>query len=260
MFHAGFDRADCPSIDMMSRLIKETNLVWCGYYLKAPSNSGKGWAGKRAILKAQGWGLAPIYVGQETVGPGSHVVTGPQGAIDGRAAVEAMKAEGFPPDSWVYLDNENGTPFTGPQHDYIKSWVDAVDGNGYRGGVYCSYLFAPEVAALRPNARIWAFRVGATKRHGISGNMFPAIDPRGATPVASIWQRDMNGSLLDYGVEPIDLDCSVMADPGAPDVAVAQRPAPAPMPAPIPDAPPPVVVVKSWWEKLMDRLFGARAA
>jgi hypothetical protein len=41
---------------------------WVGYYLQAPCHSDTSWSGKRARLMKDGWGLAVIYVGQQTWG------------------------------------------------------------------------------------------------------------------------------------------------------------------------------------------------
>ena len=70
---AGFDRSDYPGDQVMSWLKANTNLVWCGYYLgPSPSHAGTTWMTRRAALAAAGWGVAPIYVGQQITGPGSH--------------------------------------------------------------------------------------------------------------------------------------------------------------------------------------------
>ena len=41
---------------------------WTGYYLPAPCHPDQGWSGKREILKSMGYGLAVVYVGQQTWG------------------------------------------------------------------------------------------------------------------------------------------------------------------------------------------------
>ena len=105
-----------------------------------------------------GWGLAPLYVGQQTVGPGSHNASGGQGTIDGQDAVSLMTDEGFAAGSCVYLDLENGPPLAPALRDYVASWCDAVAAGGYKPGVYVSHLLAGQVQALRPAARIWAVK------------------------------------------------------------------------------------------------------
>lgn len=222
MSYAGFDRADCPDLAMMARLKAETNLVWCGYYLRAPSQAASTWRGKRAALVKQGWGLAPIFVGQETVGPGSHVVTAAQGVIDGKLCVSDMLEEGFPSASAVFIDLENGPPFGSMEKAYVGSLMDAINSSGFRAGVYCSFLFAAQVAALRPSADLWVFHVNTVNRHAVSGKNFPAPDPSASRyKGAKIWQHDDSAVLTAFGNLLVDLDSAVMPDPGAPGQTVA---------------------------------------
>ena len=226
MAYAGFDRADCPSLDMMARLKADTNLEWVGFYLPAPSQRGATWKGKRAALVAQGWGLTPIYVGQQLTGPGARNTSSAQGATDGADAFDKMKAEGFARGSWVYLDLENGPPFTMLQKGYVAAWVDTVESFGYRAGVYCSYLFAGEVKALCPTARIWVFHLKVAKiaAHLVDGLRFPELDPANSGFAgAVIWQFDDEARLSVFGDLACDLDSSTMRDPSAP-AAVASTP------------------------------------
>jgi hypothetical protein len=41
---------------------------WAGYYLKSPCHQDDGWMGKRETLTDIGYGLAVLYVGQQTWG------------------------------------------------------------------------------------------------------------------------------------------------------------------------------------------------
>ena len=139
--YAGFDRSDFPGALAMAWLRANTNLCWCGFYLPSPSHPGTSWidADDEAL---DGWGLAPIYVGQQVTGPGSHLVTAAQGAIDGADAAAKMGAAGFDPKSCVYLDLENGPPFGPAQQAYVGAWCDAVSAADFLPGVYCSFMFA----------------------------------------------------------------------------------------------------------------------
>lgn len=217
MAYAGFDRADCPDLTVMSRLRYGSNFSWCGYYLKAPSQPGVTWKGKRSALLAQGWGLAPIFVGQQTIGPGSHTVTADQGRSDGLQACADMAAEGFPFGSWVYLDLENGPPFSNVQSGYVEAWAAAVESGGFEAGVYCSFLFARQVQNLLPAARIWVYHVPSTTPHVVAGTVFPSPEPStSGFPDAVIWQHDDEARLVAFGNLACDLDSSVYSDPSAP--------------------------------------------
>ena len=219
--HAGFDISGFPGAAEMSWLRQNTNLVWCGYYLgPAPSHGGTSWMGQRATLAGQGWGIAPLYVGQQVTGPGSHNSSLAQGHVDGSDAVTLLRAEGFPAGSSVYLDLENGPPFVQAQQDYVAGWVDTVKGAGFQPGVYCSHLLAEAVHALRSDARIWAFKVSTNAPHPVPGTNFPDDHPAGSGYTgAFIWQLGQNCQITLPGAPlsslTVDLDSAVTPDPGA---------------------------------------------
>src|SRR3954453_11452693 len=147
-FHAGVDVSAYPGDKVMKFLKQNTNLVWSGFYLgPAPSHKGTDWMTTRNTLVTMGWGLAPLYVGQQTVGPGSKHPDKAHGIADGADTVKLMKKSGFPPGSCVYLDLENGLPFPAKERDYVVAWVDNVEKGGFKAGVYCSHRLADKVRA-----------------------------------------------------------------------------------------------------------------
>jgi hypothetical protein len=77
--HLGFDTSKYPGDDAMQAWREDGSFEWVGYYLpSAPCHKDDSWAGKREPLSAMGWGLAVVYVGQQTWGktPGkAEVVT-----------------------------------------------------------------------------------------------------------------------------------------------------------------------------------------
>jgi hypothetical protein len=219
---SGFDRLQYPGDSVMAWLRQNTNLVWCGYYLApAPSQQNASWMGQQAALAAGGWGIAPIYVGQQVAGPGSKNSSAAQGTIDGGQAATLMTGEGFAPGSCVYLDLENGPPMPQAQSDYAGAWCDAVQAGGFTPGIYCSYLLASQANALRPDARIWAFRVKTTQAHTVPGSEFPGPAPSGCGFAgATAWQFEQNANIAvppaPSGKLNVDLDSATSADPGAP--------------------------------------------
>ena len=222
---AGFDPSDYPGDDVCDWLWANTNLKWCGYYLgPTQSHGGVTWMGRRPGLAAAGWGIAPLYVGQQVIEPGSLNASTATGVQDGQQAVSYLSAEGFNLGSCVYLDLENGPPFPSNLQDYVAAWCDAVAAGGYLPGVYCSHLLAVDVHTLRPAARIWAFNVATTRPHPVP-SPFPDPTPSGCGYIgATAWQLGQecmisvppaNLSSLD-----VDLSSSIVADPGAPAPAV----------------------------------------
>ena len=217
MSFAGFDRSDYPGKAAMAWLRANTNLRWCGFYLApAPSHQDMSWM-DAADADFDGWGFLPIYVGQEVVGPGAHRTSAAQGVDDGAGACLLMLNGGFDKGAVVYLDLENGMPFTAAQHDYVAAWCDAVVKGGFAPGVYCSFQFAGQVKVLRPNAKIWVFHVPTTDNHRVGGLAF-ATPPLTASgfPHADVWQRDdqaiITCPVLSGGLV-CDLSVATSADP-----------------------------------------------
>jgi hypothetical protein len=167
------------------------------------------------------WGIAPLYVGQELTGPGSHHTNGVQGAIDGKDAAQFMSSEGFASGSVVYLDLENGLPFPNTQKDYVKAWCSAVQQAGLTPGVYCSHTFATQVGTLVPAALVWAFKVPTTDPNPVPGPHYPDPSPAGSGYTgAFIWQLGQH-CLIDVpdapdGTLEVDLDSASTPNPSIP--------------------------------------------
>lgn len=73
--HVGFDTNVYPGDRAMDAWKQSGEYEWVGYYLGAPCHSDDSWSGKRARLVDNGWGLAVIYVGQQTWGKSYGTVT-----------------------------------------------------------------------------------------------------------------------------------------------------------------------------------------
>jgi hypothetical protein len=174
--------------------------------------------GKRKLLQDLGFGIMPLYVGEQVEGAGSLNPTSEKGTIDGNAAVQMMTSEGFARGSCVYLDLENGPPLR--LGDYVNSWCNAVTAGGFLPGIYCSHLLADEVQQLQPAARIFAFRVTTTTPHPIPGPLYPAPDPSGSGYAQTfVYQHQQNALISVPGQAKrltVDLDSALTHDPSAP--------------------------------------------
>ena len=216
--YAGFDRSDYPGKAVMDWLKANTNLKWCGFYLApAPSHGATSWM-DADDADLEGWGLAPIYVGQQVTGPGAHRVWGPQGMTDGADACRLMDQAGFDKGSVVYLDLENGPPLAPLQAAYVGAWCDAVAASGYTPGIYCSFLFAAQIHNLRPKARVWVFHVRTVSPHYVPGDVFPSPDPATSGYIgAAVWQHDDEAQIqcpvATGGVLTVDLNSANSLDP-----------------------------------------------
>ena len=67
--YMGFDTGIYPGDEAMRAWRSgDSPYSWTGYYLPSPCHQDEGWSGKRETLTAMGYGLAVLYVGQQTWG------------------------------------------------------------------------------------------------------------------------------------------------------------------------------------------------
>jgi hypothetical protein len=145
----GFDTWRYPGDDLMVEWRQSSPYRWVGYYLPAPCHRSESFSGKRQFLAQSGWGIAVLYVGQqtfdgqtpaeitETTVCSSRLLTSERGVIDGRDAISRSQAEGFPPGSVIFLDVERMERIPPEMVDYYQSWLRTVVEDGrYRPGTY----------------------------------------------------------------------------------------------------------------------------
>jgi hypothetical protein len=217
---AGIDVLGYPGDARMAWLWENTNLYWTGFYLApAPSQGYTGWMRSYNTLRNQGWGFAPLYVGRQAVGPGSHAVTAANGTRDGQDAATLAARAGFPGGSVIYLDIEQGPPMMPHVLDYWRAWVDSLLSHGYAPAAYCSYTLALQfIAADARAAAPWAFKMLS----GIGRSFqtpFPDMAPAGSgIGSAEAWQYAQNVSITaDNGHHlAVDLDVADWQDPSRP--------------------------------------------
>jgi hypothetical protein len=203
----------------MEWLWASTNFYWCGYYLApAPSQKYTGWMGKRDLLTTMGWGLAPIYVGQQQKGRGSHLPSEDQGYLDGMDAVWLARKASFPGMSVLYLDIEGPPPFAQSMIDYYKAWVWSVFMLGYWPGVYCSSGLAAQLNAIDARPRIWV--ANWSQRFPFNSIdvpvQYPMPDPKDSGfSGADVWQHRGDTHIPgEHGwLHRYDLDSSNYSDP-----------------------------------------------
>ncbi len=141
--YLGFDRNNYPG-DQNLKALRQT-FSFAGYWLnRPPSARVNTWAGKRAKLQSAGFGFLVLFNGRlyadlKTV---SRAVA--LGKSDARAAALAAHREGFPGDTIIFLDQEQGGRMLPEQKAYIYAWVDGVSAAGFRAGIYCSGIAAEE--------------------------------------------------------------------------------------------------------------------
>ena len=141
--YLGFDRNNYPG-DQNLKVLRQT-FSFSGYWLNRPPSAGKNtWLGKRDKLQAAGFGFLLLFNGRlyADLKTASHATA--LGKSDAKAAVAAAHREGFPGDTIIFLDQEQGGRMLPEQKAYIYAWVDGVIAAGFRAGVYCSGIAADE--------------------------------------------------------------------------------------------------------------------
>jgi hypothetical protein len=143
----GFDRNDYPGDGAMAAM--RARFAFTGYWLTPPpGEEANSWLGKRAMLRAQGWGFLVLANGRfdaEIVKAqkGGRTAAG-LGQADAAQAISAAAREGFPPKTILFLDQEEGGRLLDEQAAYLLAWTEGVAASGYRAGVYGSGQRVPD--------------------------------------------------------------------------------------------------------------------
>jgi hypothetical protein len=169
--HPGFDVSLYPGDAAMRAWRRPASpYAWVGYYLPAPCHRDASWSGHRANLRADGWGMAVLYVGQQAwdqvaaaraietgqlpaaaqaraaaatrvaasaVTCSQTLLTAAQGTLEGDDAVALTAAQGFPRGTTIFLDVERMSAVPSSMHTYYRAWVRRVLVDGrFRPGIY----------------------------------------------------------------------------------------------------------------------------
>jgi hypothetical protein len=139
--YRGFDRNDYPGDATMAGL--RSDFTFTGYWITPPPGENtNNWAGKRTLLLQQGWGFLVLANGRldkEILASGKRSkAPAALAREDAAVAVNAARKEGFPPQTILFLDQEEGGLLLEEQAAYLLAWTEAVTNSGYRAGVYAS--------------------------------------------------------------------------------------------------------------------------
>ncbi|MEX2177656.1 MAG: glycoside hydrolase domain-containing protein [Gemmatimonadaceae bacterium] len=156
----GFDTHTYPGDDKMRvwKYAANAPYHWVGFYLPdAPCHKGSSWGGKRQTLTDMGWGIAVVYVGQQTWGRTPTTLTPAQmarhrakgvtcdadytsadrGVQEGIDAIQKTEAEGFRHGRVIFLDIERMERMPARMREYYRAWVTTVLTDGrYVPGIY----------------------------------------------------------------------------------------------------------------------------
>jgi hypothetical protein len=214
---------------------------WVGYYLPSPCHKDKSWTGKRQTLVDMGWGLAVVYVGQQTWGRKPRTLTPARmasliksgatcnadllsterGTADGSDAIVLTEREGFPARSIVFLDIERMEKMPQAMRDYYRAWAKRLLTDGrYRPGAYVHKHNAQAVyddykaeflaAGIDEEPRMWV----ASARDFEEGKAPQDV----GFAFAGVWQGviDVARTVADIKL-PLDVNVSQWSSPSEPD-------------------------------------------
>ena len=138
---AGFDRNNYPGDAALASLRK--SFSFAGYWVtNPPGERSNSWVGKRAELLKHGFGFLVLANGRMDAQILRARKTGTKplalGEKDAAAAIVATKREGFPAETILFLDQEEGGRLLPEQMEYLLGWTEAVAKAGFRAGVYAS--------------------------------------------------------------------------------------------------------------------------
>jgi hypothetical protein len=174
--YLGFDTSNYPGDAAMLAWRRNAGYDWVGYYLPAPCHKDESWTGKRDTLEAMGWGLAVVYVGQQTWGKtpraggrttrgatcATNLISPERGRVDAEDAIARTAAEGFPTGTAIFLDIEHMNAVPNAMREYYTAWTERVLEDG---------RFRPAYYAHNANAQtIYADVRAVLDRRGIESD------------------------------------------------------------------------------------------
>ena len=145
----GFDRNTFPGEAALPTLRRRFSFV--GFWLNTPPGAAtNSWLGKRDVIAQAGFGFLVLWNGRLDAHLRSQAKAHPAitpeslGRSDAAAAIAAARREHFPPQTILFLDQEEGGRLLPEQAAYLLAWTEAVAVSGYRPGVYASGQPVPD--------------------------------------------------------------------------------------------------------------------
>jgi hypothetical protein len=230
--YLGFDRNTYPG-NASLKALRQT-FSYTGYWLNhPPGEKTNTWTGRRAAVESAGFGFLVLFNGRLYAELKSAARATKLGNSDAQAAAAAARREGFPAQTTIFLDQEQGGRMLPEQKAYIYAWVDAVTAAGFRAGIYCSGIPAKDddnvVTAedIRENAGgrqivYWAINDACPPAPGCT---FPLNHPpspaQSGVSFAEVWQFAQSPQRKDVAAQ-----CSNYSRDGncyPPGIAAAQQ-------------------------------------
>jgi hypothetical protein len=165
--YVGFDTHTYPGTATMKvwKTTPGAPYSWVGYYLPSPCHADRSWLGKRDTLSNLGWGMAIVYVGQQTWGKtprrlsaaqrtrlkkttqcSVNLISVEEATANADDATSIAESEGFAPGSVIFLDLERMEKIPTAMKGYYRAWTSRMLRNGiYQPGFYAHEHNAQEI-------------------------------------------------------------------------------------------------------------------
>jgi hypothetical protein len=210
--YLGFDRNIYPGDDAMKSL--RHDFAFTGYYLSPPpGEKANTWAGKREFVRSLGFGFLALYRARPERDLKDAKTAASLGEADAHATAEAAKHEGFPENTIIFLDIEEGGRLSPSYHSYIQGWLWTLTQIGYQGGFYCSAIPVKEDAQtsittaddifdfLWKKSRaftIWAYNDACPPSPGCTFPQTPPSPKLSGISDADVWQYTQSPRRMEF--------------------------------------------------------------
>ena len=198
--YLGFDRNIFPGKDALPVLRK--TFAFSSYWLSSPlGEKTNTWLGQREVLRSQGFGFLLLYLGPESSELKTYADGVEKGTAGARNAASVAKSEGFPAQSIIFLDIEEGGRLPETYHIYLRAWSTELQRLGFRPGTYCSGIPIKEgpsvtittvdnIRERTPGLDIvfFIFNDVCPPSPGCTFPQNPPSPAAGGTPSAAVWQ------------------------------------------------------------------------
>jgi hypothetical protein len=245
--YIGFDRNDYPG-DSNLKILRQT-FSYSGFWLNNPPGAKtNSWTGKRKALQTAGFGFLVLFNGRTYAQIKSAGDAAKLGNSDAAAAVSAARAEGFPLQTIIFLDQEQGGRLLPEQRAYLHAWIDGVNSTQFAAGVYSSGIASKEASGtsivtaedVRKNAegrkiKYWVVNDSCPPSPGCTVSRKDLSPEFSGIPFAEVWQfaqspkrtnfargcsdnYNKDGNCYPPGVDPtqrlhVDLEVATSSDP-----------------------------------------------
>lgn len=199
-FYLGFDRNVYPG-DAALPILRKT-FAYSSYWLSPPpGEKSNTWIGKRELLRSLGFGFLVLYRGPDSSELKTEATAKERGTREGEEAAASAKAEGFSPETIIFLDIEEGGRLPDTYHAYLAAWSASLVRGGFRPGAYCSGMPVKEgprvsittAGDIRDHAAsrdflMWIYNDRCPPSPGCAYPKDPPDPARGGVSFAAVWQ------------------------------------------------------------------------